>query len=100
MVFYKLPDAIGYNPVYPFVLLFSRERWFFVTSRKDRMWSTAIALFSILVAGYLFLVLLRIVHLTIREIAVISVSVFLLHMSRLVEALLAADRRDRSLGGA
>lgn len=96
MVFYKLADAIGYNPVYPFVLLFSRERWFFVTSRKDRMWSTAIALFSILVASYLFLALLRIVHLTIREFAVVSVSVFLLHMSRLVLRARQAVWADRS----
>ena len=96
MVFYKLPDALGYNPVYPFVLPFSRDGWFFATSRKDRMWSAAIALFSIPVAGYLFLALLSIVHVTTRELAAISASVFLLHIVRLVFRARQVVWADRS----
>ena len=85
MVFYKLPQAIGYNPVYPFALLISRRSWFFVTSQRDRAWSIGFALVSILVSSFLYFAWLGIINLTTGNVTAISVTVFLLLLLRLIQ---------------
>ena len=96
MVFFKLPHALGYNPVFPLLVPFSSSRWLFVSSRKDRMLSAAIVLISIPVAGYLLSALAHIVDLTAPESAVISALVFCLYMSRLVLLARKSVRAEQS----
>ena len=85
MVFYKLPQAIGYNPIYPFARLFSKRSWFFVTNQRDRAWSSGFALASILVSGFLYFAWLGIIKLIPGEVTAISVTVFLLLLLRLIQ---------------
>ena len=96
MVFYKLPQTIGYNPVYPFALLFSRRRWFFATSRKDRIWSAGLALFSILVSSFLYFSWLGKFNLSPSDVISASVTVFLLHTVRLIQRARRAVWAERN----